>query len=175
MDLRENYLNSVLSEFKRYKNLGDKTFSQLGESDIHWIHSEHDNSTAVIVKHMTGNMRSRWTNFLTEDGEKEWRHRDTEFEDTFKSKEEMITAWENGWDCLFEGLTTITAENFNSSIKIRNEELNIIEAFNRQLAHKAYHTGQIVLLGKMIKGKEWVSLSIPKGGSEVFNRKKFGQ
>ncbi len=118
-------------------------------------------------------MLSRWTNFLTEDGEKVWRNREGEFENPPQSKSEMLAAWEKGWGCLFNALNTINLDNFDTHIKIRNEEHTIIEAVNRQLAHYANHVGQIVLLGKMIKGDDWVSLSIPKGGSERFNAERF--
>ncbi len=173
MDFPENYLKSVRFEFLRYKALGDKTFAQLDEKDIHWKYNEGDNSIALIVKHLSGNMLSRWTNFLSEDGEKSWRNRETEFEHPSKSKEELLTAWDQGWQCLFDALDAVNADNFETIIKIRNEDHTIVEAINRQLAHNANHLGQIVLLGKMIKGSEWVSLSIPKGGSEQFNAEKF--
>jgi len=153
--------------------MGDKTFAQLGESDILWQYHKEDNSISQLVKHIAGNMHSRWTNFLTEDGEKPWRHRDTEFEEPFTTKTEMITAWEEGWQLLFDAIASINSNNFNRLVKIRNEEHTIVEAVNRQLAHYATHVGQIVLLGKMIKGENWVSLSIPKGESKLFNKEKF--
>jgi len=173
MDYQENYIKSVIFEFERYKTLGDKTFAQLNEKDIYWTLSETDNSIAIIVKHMAGNMLSRWTNFLTEDGEKLWRNRETEFHDAYQSKKGMTQAWEQGWQCLFHALKSINSANFDSEIKIRNEPHTIFEAVNRQLAHYANHVGQIILLGKMIKGKAWVSLSIAKGASEAFNKEKF--
>ena len=173
MNYQENYIMSAVAEFERYKVLGDKTFVQLEEKDIHWTFSEIDNSVAIIVKHMVGNMLSRWTNFLTEDGEKAWRNRETEFKDAYASKPEMIKAWEKGWKCLFDALASINANNFDSKIKIRNEAHTIFEAVNRQLAHYANHVGQIVFIGKMIKKSEWVSLSIAKGKSDDFNRQKF--
>ena len=172
MNFAKNFLESARFEFQRYKTLGDKTFAQLGEADILWKYQEEDNSISQIVKHISGNMLSRWTNFLSEDGEKPWRHRDTEFKEPFTTKTEMIVAWEKGWQCLFDALASINSDNFNSLVKIRNEEHTIVEAVNRQLAHYANHVGQIILLGKMIKGDSWVSLSIPVGESEVFNTKK---
>lgn len=174
MNFEENYLKSVRSEFLRYKSLGEKTFGQLTEEEIHWKYAESDNSIAIIVKHIVGNMLSRWTNFLTEDGEKTWRNRDTEFEGTYASKSEMLDAWERGWDCLFGALDSIDKSNFDSKVKIRNKDHSIIEAINRQLAHYPSHVGQILFLGKMIKQQDWVSLSIPKGQSEAFNKKMFG-
>jgi len=175
MEFAKNYLDSALYEFHRYKTMGDKTFAQLSEEDILWKYHVEDNSISQIVKHLAGNMLSRWTNFLTEDGEKSWRHRDTEFEDPFTTKTKMVAAWEKGWQCLFDALDTLTSKNFNSRIKIRDEDHTIVEAVNRQLAHYASHVGQIVFMGKMIKGDKWVSLSIPKGESEVFNKEKFNK
>lgn len=172
MNYQENYIKSAVYEFQRYKTLGDKTFDQLEENDIHWVNNAYDNSMAIIVKHMVGNMFSRWTNFFTEDGEKIWRNRETEFENPYTTKAEMIRAWQKGWQCLFEALESIDSNNFNSKIKIRNESHTVFEAVNRQLAHYANHVGQIVYIGKMIRGKEWVSLSIPKGDSTAFNQKK---
>ncbi|WP_420601021.1 DUF1572 family protein [Flagellimonas sp.] len=174
MNFPENYLKSVLFEFHRYKTMGDKTFAQLSEEEIQWKFKETDNSVSIIVKHIVGNMLSRWTNFLTEDGEKPWRNRETEFEGEYQSKAEMLTAWEKGWKCLFDALESIDSSNFHVKIKIRNEEHTIVEAVNRQLAHYASHVGQIVFVGRMIKGEDWVSLSIPIGGSADFNKKMFG-
>ena len=173
MALSEQYLESAIKEFQRYKTLGDKTFARLSEKEIHWRFNEETNSIAIIVKHMVGNMLSRWTNFLTEDGEKPWRKRDTEFEDPYSSKEEMLQAWENGWQCVFKALRTINEDNFHTHIRIRNEQHNIFEAVNRQLGHYAYHTGQIITTAKNILGERWQSLSIPKGGSEEFNNSMF--
>jgi hypothetical protein len=173
MDYQKNYLKSALFEFRRYKTLGNKTFDQLNDKDIHWVNGNHDNSIAIIVKHMVGNMLSRWTNFLVEDGEKKWRNRETEFKEPYRSKSEMINAWEEGWQCLFSALESINSENFEEEIKIRKEAHTIFEAVNRQLAHYANHVGQIVFIGKMIKGNVWISLSIPKGKSADFNANKF--
>lgn len=175
MDFVRNYIDSALFEFHRYKAMGDTTFAQLNDNDILWQHGPEDNSVSQIVKHISGNMLSRWTNFLTEDGEKPWRNRDREFEQPFTSKTEMMAAWEKGWQCLFGALDSIDQDNFHYRISIRNEAHTIIEALNRQLAHYASHIGQIVLLGKMIKGEQWISLSIPKGESASFNTEKFKQ
>jgi hypothetical protein len=124
---------------------------------------------------MVGNMLSRFTNFLQEDGEKSWRHREAEFEDTYATKKEMVAAWEKGWKCLFEAISSINNHNFDQVVKIRKEEHSITEALNRQLAHYANHTGQIVMLGKMIRGADWISLSIPSGASEDFIKRMFGK
>jgi len=174
MDFQKDYLNTVAFEFQRYKLMGDRTFTQISDDDILWKYTETDNSIANIVKHLWGNMLSRWTNFFSEDGEKEWRERDMEFEKPFSTKKEMITAWEEGWQCLFDALESIDSSNFNKTIFIRGEAHTVVQATNRQLAHYASHVGQIVFLGKMIKCTEWISLSIPKGESKAFNKKMFG-
>ncbi len=173
MQERTNYLKSALAEFRRYKTLGDKTFEQISEEDVHWKYHKTSNSIAIIVKHMVGNMLSRWTNFHEEDGEKPWRHRETEFEATYASKKEMKKAWERGWNCLFDAITSLNEHNFERPILIRNEPHTAFEAINRQLAHYANHVGQIVILGKMRKGESWKSLSIAKGDSENFNSRMF--
>ena len=175
MSVSENYLQSIISQFKYYKSVGEKTFNQLEESTLFWQYNEASNSIAVIVHHLSGNMLSRWTNFLTSDGEKEWRQRDKEFEDILTTKSEMMEAWEKGWNCLFTALDTITVSNFDTQIFIRNQEHTIIEAINRQLAHYAYHIGQIAYVGRMIQNDSWESLTIPKGGSKEFNKEKFSK
>ena len=175
MTLQENYLDSILKEFNRYKSYGEKTFAQLSDQQIHWRYQESDNCIAVIVKHLVGNMLSRFTNFLSEDGEKPWRQREAEFEDTYTTKKEMIAAWEKGWKCLFDAIASLNTNNFNNTVKIRNQEHAIVAALNRQLAHYASHVGQIVVLGKMIKGTDWATPSIPKGGTAAFNRAMFGK
>jgi len=170
-----SYLSSVTKQFQYYKSLGDKTFGQLKEQDIHCQANENSNSIAIIVKHIVGNMLSRWTNFLTEDGEKTWRHRDSEFEDTYTSKSDMITHWEKGWYCLFDAINTLKDNDLERLIYIRNQGHTVTEAINRQLSHYAFHVGQIVFLGKMIANENWESLSIPKGKSASYNQEKFGK
>ncbi|MFC4094686.1 DUF1572 family protein [Euzebyella saccharophila] len=174
MDFTTNYLKSSKFEFQRYKILGDRSFEQLTFEQIRWQPSVHDNSIALIVKHMVGNMLSRWTNFLKEDGEKSWRHRENEFQAPYENRREFLAAWEEGWSCLFNALDSVNTENFDAPVFIRSEHHTITEAINRQLAHYANHVGQIVYLSKMIKGEDWISPSIPKGGSIEFNKKKFG-
>ena len=135
MKLAGEYLKNVSFEFHRYKTYGDKTLEQLNEEQLHWRPSENDNSISLLVKHMAGNMLSRWTNFLNEDGEKEWRNRDEEFENTPQGKDDVIKLWNEGWQCLFNALDAVSATNFDSKIKIRGENHTIIAAFHRQLAH----------------------------------------
>ncbi|MEQ8928103.1 MAG: DUF1572 family protein [Fulvivirga sp.] len=167
------YINSIKKQFEYYKSVGEKTFDQLEESDFFWQYNEQSNSIAITVNHLWGNMLSRWTDFLTSDGEKEWRNRDLEFESVIKSKEELLEKWNEGWQCLFNALESINANNFNTKVYIRNQEHSIIEAVNRQFAHYSYHIGQIVYIGRMIKGDDWKSLTIPKGKSKDFNQAKF--
>ena len=167
-----SYLKSIINRFETYKSLGEKTFNQLTFEEMQWESNTDVNSISIIVKHMVGNMLSRWTKFLTEDGEKTWRERDNEFIDSYETLEELIASWETGWSCLFNAIKPLTEYDLERVIYIRNEEHTVIEAINRQLAHYAYHVGQIVLIGKIIKGENWESLSIPKGESSEFNAKK---
>ncbi|RTE52266.1 DUF1572 domain-containing protein [Arenibacter aquaticus] len=167
------YLNSIKKQFEYYKSVGEKTFDQLNEDDFFWQYNQQSNSIAVIVNHLCGNMKSRWTDFLISDGEKEWRNRDLEFEAVIQTKDELLTKWNDGWNCLFDALNSIKEENFDSEIYIRNQSHSLVEAVNRQFAHYSYHIGQIVYIGRMIKGKDWKSLTIPKGKSSDFNKAKF--
>jgi hypothetical protein len=171
--MNNSFIDSVLKQFKYYKGLGDKTFEQLNFDEMQWQSDENSNSIAIIVKHLAGNMLSRWTNFLNEDGEKEWRHRDDEFLNTFNSKEEIIATWESGWFCFFNAIQSINEEDLNRIIYIRNQGHTVTEAINRQLSHYPYHVGQIVFIGKLIKGSDWITLSIPKGDSSKYNQEKF--
>ncbi len=164
---------SILKLFTYYKSLGERTFDALTDEELHLEPSTDANSVAIIVKHLWGNMLSRWTNFLTEDGEKEWRNRDAEFQETIKTREELLTKWEEGWKCLFNAIGSLTEDDLERTVYIRNEGHSVIDAIHRQLAHYSYHVGQIVFLGKLIKGEEWKSLSIPKGGSKDYNTTKF--
>ena len=169
------YLTSTIKQFEYYKALGDKTMAQLSFDELKKEFVTDSNSIAIIVKHLVGNMLSRWTNFLTEDGEKEWRLRDEEFVDSFNSKIELLEAWNQGWHCLFEAITPLHASNLETTIYIRNEGHSVTEAINRQMMHYAYHVGQIVFIGKLIKGDQWETLSIAKDQSKAYNRDKFLQ
>jgi len=170
-----NYLESVDRQFRYYKHLGESTFEQLDPDALFWAPTSESNSIAIIVNHLVGNMLSRWTDFLTTDGEKEWRNRDLEFSNLYGDKSQMIEAWEKGWDCLFQALASIDEKEYNRIIYIRNMGHTITEAINRQLAHYSYHIGQIVYIGRMHKGAQWKSLSIPKGDSESYNAEKFAK
>lgn len=169
-----NYLESVIKQFEYYKILGEKTFAQLPDEKLFWQYNQNSNSIATIAKHLWGNMLSRWTDFLTTDGEKEWRNRDVEFENDVVSKQEFMDKWNEGWKVFLENLKSLKAEDLEKIIYIRNQGHTVIEAINRQLAHYPYHIGQIVFIGKM-SAEKWESLSIPKGNSNNYNADKFSK
>jgi len=169
MSLASTYLQSAITRMKEYKALGNKTLERLTEAELHWQPNPASNSIAVIVQHMHGNMLSRWTNFLTEDGEKEWRNRDEEFEKQEQTKQGLFEMWEAGWDVFLGALASLREEDLLKTITIRSQPLLVIDAINRQLAHYSYHVGQLVYLGRWILDDQWQSLSIPKGASETFN------
>lgn len=169
------YLKSAVRQFQMYKKLGEGAMEQLEEKRLFLYPNPDSNSIAVIVKHMWGNMLSRWTDFLTTDGEKPWRERDAEFENDVKTREEIMKRWEEGWQCLFNALNSITDDDLERIIYIRNEGHTILEAINRQIAHYAYHVGQIVYIAKVYHTSEWKSLSIPKNKSKDYNDGKFAQ
>jgi len=173
--MTNDYLDSVRKQFEYYKMLGDKTFSQVQDDKLFWQFNAESNSMATIVKHICGNMLSRWTDFLTSDGEKEFRNRDAEFENDIKSKEELLDMWNEGWTCLFKAINSLSTDDLDKVIYIRNQGHRVTEAINRQLAHYPYHIGQIVYLGKMLAENGWTSLSIPKGNSQSFNQDKFSK
>ncbi|MDI1255912.1 MAG: DUF1572 domain-containing protein [Flavobacterium sp.] len=175
METNAQYLESAKKQFLYYKMLAEKSFAQLEPEQLFVSLNENTNSIAVIVKHLSGNMLSRWTDFLTTDGEKEWRHRDTEFEGTYTSKEELIAAWEQGWQCFFDAINSLQPEQLSDIIYIRNEGHTVLEAINRQLAHYPYHVGQIVFYAKLLNTGEWDSLSIPKNKSGNYNDGKFSR
>jgi hypothetical protein len=169
------YLNSVISRFKTYKAMGEKTFAQLNDEALFWQYNADSNSIAIIVQHIAGNMLSRWTDFLTSDGEKGWRNRDTEFETIITTRQQMLDRWEQGWECMLNSLTALTEDDLDKTVYIRSEPHSVIDAINRSMAHYPYHMGQIVFIAKMIAGEKWDSLSIPKGQSESFNAQKFNK
>lgn len=169
--ISKEYLETAIRRFRQYKELGDKTFAQLNDADFHYRPGNESNSIAVIIQHIAGNMLSRWTNFLTEDGEKSWRQRDEEFRDhSGYTKQQLTESWEKGWQCLFDALGPLKEDDLMKTIYIRREGLSVMDAINRQLAHYPYHVGQIVYIGRMIKKEAWKSLSIPVGQSEQYNQ-----
>ena len=169
-DLAMVYLSNVTDLFKYYKSLGEKAMAQLSDDELHIQYGEDANTIAIIVQHLSGNMLSRWTDFLTTDGEKTWRHRDTEFEENALTRVQVSERWEKGWSCLFQTLTSFTSEDLLKTITIRQQAQNVTEAINRQLAHYAYHVGQMVYIAKTIRGAAWQSLSIPKGNHRSIRR-----
>lgn len=171
------YLESVKKQFLYYKTLGEKAIEQLEPEQLFVAVNDDSNSIATIVKHLSGNMFSRWTDFLTSDGEKEGRNRDSEFDSHFhgNDKAEVMQLWNNGWNCFFNAINALSTNQLNTIIYIRNEGHTVVEAINRQLAHYPYHIGQIVFYAKMLKKDEWTSLSIPKNKSNSYNAIKFSK
>lgn len=155
--------------------LGHKAMDQVTEEELFFQPNSASNSIAQIVKHLHGNMRSRWTDFLTTDGEKPWRNREDEFVVNFTERTQLMDLWDEGWKCLYGALDDLSIDNFDQTIYIRNQGHSITEAIHRQLSHYSYHIGQIVYMARMIKGDQWQSLSIPKGTSEAYNSEKFAQ
>jgi hypothetical protein len=171
-----NYLNICRKVFAQYKMLGEKAMDQLNEDQLNLSLSVESNSIVLIVKHLHGNMLSRWTDFLTTDGEKEWRNRDNEFiSGKNVTLEELNWMWEDGWALFFRTLESLEETDLDKKVKIRGEEFSVLEALQRQTAHYSYHIGQIVYLAKACKDRDWVSLSIPKGKSKEYNEKLFGK
>lgn len=189
MTVAEDFLRSANRQFLYYKTLGEKAMKQLEPEQLFISVNEDTNSISTIIKHLHGNMLSRWTDFLTTDGEKEWRNRDGEFSDdtatprqqsgtalgVTERKAEALKNWNEGWDCLFKTLNDLQPEQLSQTIYIRNEGHSVLEAINRQLAHYPYHIGQIVFYAKMLKKTEWESLSIPKNKSKDYNADKFSK
>jgi Protein of unknown function (DUF1572) len=170
--IENNYISSVRNQFKQYKTLAEKAIDQVPDEKINWQYNPETNSIAVIVKHLAGNMLSRFTDFYNSDGEKKWRNRDAEFENENISRERLKVLWDEGWDSLFQMLNKLSAGDLSKTVLIRNEEHTVVEALNRQLTHYASHIGQIIFIAKMVVDNQWKSLSIPKNASREFNERK---
>jgi len=168
-DIIKNFHSDAVASFRNYKKLAEKALDQISDEEFFATIDEEANSVAVVVKHIAGNLVSRWSDFLTTDGEKPTRDRDAEFEINDDSRKELMEFWERGWQTLFENIEPLTIEDFTKTVTIRGQEHTIVEAFNRQLTHYAYHVGQIVLLAKHFKSADWKTLSIPKNRSAEFN------
>lgn len=166
-----SYLEDSIALFRYYKKLADGAMAQATDEQLATVLDSEANSIAIIVKHMAGNMRSRWTDFLTSDGEKPNRDRDSEFTDPPATREALLAAWEAGWQCLFSALETLSENDLQRSVTIRGESHSVMQAINRQVAHYAYHGGQIVLLAKHFRHEEWKTLSVPRAKSAEFNRR----
>lgn len=169
--ISEDYLKDSLSQFRKMKTLAEKSLNQVSDADFFHQLGPESNSLAVIVKHIAGNMRSRWRDFLTSDGEKPDRHRDTEFELTpDDTRDAVMSLWEGGWKYLYDAIEPLKSEDLGRTITIRGEPHSVLEAINRQLTHYYYHLGQIAYLARHYTGDKWQTLSIPKGKSEEFHR-----
>lgn len=170
-----NYLETTKKVFLSYKKLAEGAMAQLTDEQISWAPSAESNSIAAIVKHIWGNMLSRWTDFLTTDGEKDWRDRDAEFEaQDIVTRARLMEKWEEGWKCMMDTLNALTADDLAKIVKIRGEDHTVIDALQRQVAHYASHIGQIIYLAKAQKDNNWKTLSIPKGMSKQFNANMMG-
>lgn len=170
MTFEEGFINDTIKRLKGYKELGDKTLAQLDSEDLNFSPNEESNSIATIIQHMHGNMLSRFTNFLTEDGEKPWRKRDAEFDKNHLPKNNILALWEEGWQAVMQALQGLQPGDLMKTIYIRTEPLLVYDAILRQLAHYPYHVGQIIYIGKLRTGKSWQPLSIAKGQSEQYNK-----
>ena len=166
----ENYQTDAVQSFRNYKKMAERAMEQVSEDEFFVMIDTESNSIALIVKHIAGNLRSRWTDFLTTDGEKDFRNRDTEFELIGDTRESLMQSWESGWQTLFENIEPLTVEDFSRTVTIRGQRHTMIEAINRQMTHYAYHIGQIVLLAKHFKSADWKTLSVPKNKSAEFNQ-----
>lgn len=170
MNISAAYLDEAVRSFRGHKRLAEGALSQLSEKELFQIIDPESNSVATILKHMAGNLRSRWTDFLSTDGEKPDRNRDQEFIiGEHPSRESLMTMWERGWQCVFDTLQSLQPDDLSRIVTIRGQEHTVLQAINRSLAHCAYHVGQIVFLAKHLKSSEWKTLSVPRGKSEEFN------
>ena len=165
-----DYLADSIQSFRNYKKLADRAIEQVGDEDFFAVIDRESNSIAVIIKHIAGNLHSRWTDFLTTDGEKPERDRDSEFELVNDNRESLMAFWETGWKILFNALEPLSEDDFSKTITIRGEPHSVIEAINRQLTHYSYHVGQIVFLAKHLRSTNWKTLSVPRNRSAEYNR-----
>src|SRR6266704_5025842 len=166
-----SYVEDSISLFRYYKKLGEGAMEQVPHEQLFEALDEEMNSIAIIVKHMAGNMRSRWTDFLTSDGEKPDRNRDTEFVAPPATRDDLLRLWNEGWERVFEALEPLSDSDLERKVMIRGEPHSVMQAINRQIAHYSYHVGQIVFLAKHFKGSDWKSLTVPRNKSAQFNRK----
>ncbi len=167
-------INGSISAFRSNKGWADKAIAQLSDDKLHVALDANTNSIAVIMKHVAGNLLSRWTDFLTTDGEKSWRNRDDEFVDTFENRDQLISYWESGWKTLFDSLSVLSGEDLGKNVTIRGELHSVPLAMQRSLAHTTYHIGQIILISRILAGDNWTTITIPRGGSSNFNQRVWG-
>jgi hypothetical protein len=175
MPLFDDYISSTISAFESNKRLADRAVAQVSDAALHEPLDANINSIAVIMQHVAGNLLSRWTDFLTTDGEKPWRNRDSEFVDLARSRAELFTFWERGFDCVLGALRALTPDHMQSTVYVRGEAHSVPLAIQRSLAHTCYHIGQIVQVARVHAGDQWETLTIPRGGSEQFNREHWGE
>jgi len=171
LEFTTSYLTDSLALFRQYKKLAERAMKQVSDEQLQIVLDPEMNSIAQTVKHMTGNMRSRWTDFLNTDGEKPDRQRDSEFVDPPATRESILARWEEGWQTVFQALEPLTDADLSRTVFIRGEAHSVMQAINRQIAHYAYHCGQIVLLAKHFRSEEWQSLSVPRNKSGEFNER----
>ena len=171
LEFTTSYLEDALAVFRQYKRLAERAMEQVTDEQLFVALDEESNSIALVVKHVAGNMRSRWTDFLTTDGEKANRNRDSEFIDPPATRAELLKVWDQGWTCLFGALEPLREEDLAWKVTIRGEAHSVMQAVNRQLAHYPYHVGQIVILAKSFAGEKWTALTVPRNKSAEFNRK----
>jgi hypothetical protein len=173
MDIAAHYLEEAFRQMRGHKHLAEGAIAQLNDEELFRVIDPESNSVAIIMKHMAGNMRSRFVDFLTTDGEKPTRHRDTEFViDANTTRDDVMRTWEEGWNIVFDALKSLHPEDVMKTVVIRGEEHTVLQAINRQIAHYAHHSGQILFLAKHLRGSEWKTLSVPRGKSEEYNAKK---
>jgi hypothetical protein len=175
MDTSAEFLAAILNAFEANKRLADRAIEQIADDKLHVALDPHTNSIAVIMKHVAGNLISRWTDFLTTDGEKPWRNRDDEFVDAFQTRAQILECWEQGWNVLLQTLRSLTSDDLAKTVTIRGEEHTVPLALARSLGHTCYHIGQIVQVARIHAGDDWNTLTIPRGGSQQFNQAHWGQ
>jgi Protein of unknown function (DUF1572) len=174
-DVAKVLIEGALTAFRSNKGWADKAVAQLPDDRLHLALDPSTNCIAVIMKHVAGNLLSRWTDFLTTDGEKPWRNRDDEFVDTFTARDELVAYWESGWRRLFDSLAGLTPGDVGGTVTIRGEPHTVPLAIQRSLAHCGYHVGQIVLIARILAGDHWTTITIPRGGSAGFNKRVWGE
>ncbi|HEV3144539.1 MAG TPA: DUF1572 family protein [Gemmataceae bacterium] len=175
MDIAADFMAAIINAFEANKRLADRAIAQVPDDKLHIALDANTNSIAVIMKHVAGNLRSRWTDFLTSDGEKPWRNRDDEFIDTFANRAEVLECWERGWTCLLTALKSLKPEDLAKTVTIRGELHSVPLALERSLGHTCYHIGQIVQVARIHAGDKWNTLTIPRATSEQFNKTHWGQ
>jgi len=175
MDIAASFLAAIINAFEANKRLADRAVEQVPDDKLHIALDANTNSIAVIMKHVAGNLTSRWTDFLTTDGEKPNRNRDDEFVDSFRGRAEILEVWERGWTCLLTALKDLKSDDLGKTVLIRGEPHSVPLALERSLGHTCYHIGQIVQVARIHAGEKWNTLTIPRGASEQFNKSSWGQ